>query len=261
MGTLVRASTDVAATARIVPHRVADPRPAATILLVEVEPMLTDSIKFTLERDGHRIVAVATRRAGLAAMAVERPGLVLVELDQPSSEVRDFCEKAKALTSAPLIMITASTSDADRAEVLQAGADDLLTKPFSLRELARRIDVQLGRDRFAALSREASDEILRAGPVEMDVAHHEVRVRGALTLFPPKEFALLETFLRSRGRLLTRERLIRAVWGVGYFGDGKTLDTHVKRLRKKIEQDPRRPIHLVVVRGLGYRFLDLDHPD
>jgi two-component system response regulator RegX3 len=108
------------------------------------------------------------------------------------------------------------------------------------------------------MSRDLEDEILRMGPVEMDVANHEVRVRGQLTFFPPKEFALLETLLRSRGRLVKRDRLIWLVWGADYFGDGKTLDTHVKRLRKKIEVDPRQPFHLVVVRGVGYRFIDSD---
>jgi two-component system response regulator RegX3 len=259
METLIRASADAADAARIVPYRTADARSAATILLVEVEPLLTDSIKYALERDGHRIVSAQTRKAGLSAMAVERPALVLVELDHAASEVAEFCRQARSLSAAPLILITPAISDADRADVLQAGADDLLTKPFSLREVAQRVGVQLRRERSAALSRELEDEILRMGPVEMDIATHEVRVRGNLTFFPPKEFALLETLMRSGGRLVKRDRLIWTVWGAGYFGDGKTLDTHVKRLRKKIETDPHHPLHLVVVRGMGYRFLDREN--
>lgn len=256
----IRVSTDAAYAAPDVPARFADAGSAATILLVEIEPVLTDSIAYTLERDGHRIVATATRKAGLAAIAVERPALVLVELDQPSSEIADFCRQARSLSAATLIVITSAISDADRAAALQAGADDVLIKPFSLREVALRVAVQLGRERSAVLSPYQEDEILRVGPVEMDMANHEVRVRGQLTFFPPKEFALLEAFLRSGGRLLKRDTLMRTVWGPGYFGDGKTLDTHVKRLRKKIETDPRHPIHLVVVRGMGYRFLDRDNP-
>lgn len=260
MDTLVRPSIDVTDAARKAPERViSNARSGATILLVEVEPLLTDSIRYTLERDGHRIVAAETRKAGLAALSIERPGLVLVELDQPLSEVAEFCRRARSMSAAPLILITPPISNVERADVLQAGADDLLTKPFSLREVAQRVAVHLRRERPAATSAELDDEVLRLGPVEMDVAHHEVRVRGELTFFPPKEFALLETLLRSRGRLVKRDRLIWTVWGSEYFGDGKTLDTHVKRLRKKIETDPRNPIHLVVVRGMGYRFLDREY--
>jgi two-component system response regulator RegX3 len=162
----------------------------------------------------------------------------------------------RAATRASIILITPSISDADRARAAQAGADGLLIKPFSVRELAHCVADQVRRERPAAPIHEVEAEVLRGGPVEMDVANHEVWVRGNLTVFPPKEFGLLETLLRSRGRLLTRARLIATVWGADYYGDGKTLDTHVKRLREKIEPDPRRPRHLIVVRGLGYRFLD-----
>ena len=260
MGTLVRVSSEVADIGRKGPYRIVEARSSATILLVEVEPLLTDSIKYTLERDGHRIITAPTRQAGLAAMAAERLALVLVELDQPASKLADFCRMARSLSAAPIIAITHALSEADRAEALEAAPDDLLTKPFSLREFAQRVAVQLRRDREAFPSFDAEDEILRVGPVEMDVANHEVRVRGRLTFFPPKEFALLEALLRSGGRLVKRDRLIRTVWGSDYFGDGKTLDTHVKRLRKKIEMDPGRPLHLVVVRGMGYRFLDREQP-
>src|SRR3982074_681667 len=129
MGTLASASTDAAGAARAGPPRIADAPAAAPILLVEVEPLLTDSIKYTLERDGHRIVTAATRQAGLAAMALERPALVLVELDQSPSEVADFCLRARSLSAAPLILITPAISDADRATALEAGADEVLTKP------------------------------------------------------------------------------------------------------------------------------------
>lgn len=261
MGTIVRFATEVADATPGLPHPIPDGRSAATILLVEVEPLLTDSITYMLERDGHRIIAVATQKAALAAMTVERPGLVLAEFDRPSSGVADFCRRVRSLTAAPLILITSAISDRERDEALEAGADDLLPKPFSLREVAQRVGTHLRRGRSAALSLDLGDEVLRTGPVEMDVPNHEVRVRGKLTFFPPKEFALLETLLRSRGRLVKRDRLICMVWGEDYFGDGKTLDTHVKRLRKKIETDPRQPVHLVVVRGVGYRFLNGEPPD
>ena len=103
---------------------------------------------------------------------------------------------------------------------------------------------------------EPTDDVLSGGPVELDVSRHEVQVRGETVRFPPKEFELLETFLRRKGRLLTRDFLIEEVWGAGYFGDTKTLDVHVKRIRRKVEEDPHQPAHLVTVRGLGYKFVD-----
>jgi two-component system response regulator RegX3 len=253
---------DAADDIRVVPLRVPDAQhSAATVVLVEVEPLLADSIKYTLERDGYRIVVPASPEAALAAMRLESPALVLVEFGDPSRESLDFCRNVRASSAASIILITPSISDADRADAIQAGADDLLIKPFSVREVARRVEHRLRRDRSARPSRDSDDEILSVGPVEMDLAHHEVRVRGKLTVFPPKEFALLETLIRARGRMLTRPRLIGAVWGADYYGDGKTLDTHVKRLREKIEADRRRPRHLIVVRGLGYRFVDIEHAD
>jgi two-component system response regulator RegX3 len=259
--TLERVSSGAVDSASIVPLRIAEDQSSTTVALVEVQPLLADSIKYTLERDGHRVVMHSTRGAALTAMKLDGPGLVLLELAEPSPEALDFCRNLRASCAASIIMITPSISDADRVDALQAGANDLLIKPFSVRELAHRVSDQLRRARSTVASRDSDDEILHGGPVEMDVANHEVRVRGKLVLFPPKEFALLETLLRSRGRLQTRDRLMGAVWGPAYYGDGKTLDTHVKRLREKIEVEPRRPIHLIVVRGLGYRFLDRQHAD
>jgi two-component system response regulator RegX3 len=152
-------------------------------------------------------------------------------------------------------MVTAKDSEADKVTGLELGADDYVTKPFSMRELVSRVRANLRRVRVPVPDAVA-DEVLTAGPVRMDVARHEVTVAGEFVPFPPKEFELLETFLRRKGRLLTREFLIETVWGPDYFGDTKTLDVHVKRLRRKFEDDPHRPAHLVTVRGLGYKFVD-----
>jgi two-component system response regulator RegX3 len=256
MRTLERASVDAAEDARVVPLRIAEAQIPATIVLVEVEALLADSIKYTLERDGYRILAPATRGEALATVQAEQPRLVMVEA--PAGPLRaslDFCRRARGSIGS-ILLITPAISERDRATAIEAGVSEVLIKPFSLRDLADRVGRQLRRDRVAVANHDSDDEVLRVGPVEMDVTHHEVRVRGKLVVFPPKEFALLETLLRSRGRLLTRARLIVAVWGADYYGDGKTLDTHVKRLREKIEEDRRQPSHLIVVRGLGYRFVD-----
>jgi two-component system response regulator RegX3 len=132
-----------------------------------------------------------------------------------------------------------------------------VTKPFSIRELISRVRANLRRARATTTANvEVEDEVLTGGPVRMDVPRHEVTVRGEVTAFPPKEFELLETFLRRQGRLLTRDFLISEVWGPDYFGDTKTLDVHVKRLRMKLEDDPHHPGHLLTVRGLGYKFVE-----
>jgi two-component system response regulator RegX3 len=159
----------------------------------------------------------------------------------------------RAESDVPIIMVTAKDSEADKVAGLELGADDYVTKPFSLRELISRVRAHLRRSRYQANGH--ADETLEGGPVEMDVAKHEVRVGGSLVSFPPKEFELLEAFLRRKGRLLTREYLIEEVWGADYFGDTKTLDVHVKRIRHKIESDPHTPEHLVTVRGLGYKYV------
>jgi two-component system response regulator RegX3 len=155
----------------------------------------------------------------------------------------------------PVIIVTAKDTEADTVAGLELGADDYVTKPFSMRELISRVRANLRRARAGGPEAEP-DEVLRGGPVELDVARHEARVRGEPVGLPPKEFELLEAFLRRRGRLLTRDFLIDEVWGSDYFGDTKTLDVHVKRLRRKIEADPHHPEHLLTVRGLGYKFVD-----
>jgi len=151
--------------------------------------------------------------------------------------------------------VTAKDSEADNVTGLELGADDYVTKPFSVRELVSRVRAHLRRSTMRGEVAPA-DEVVRGGPVEMDVARHEVRVHGAPVGFPPKEFELLEAFLRRKDRLLTRLFLIEEVWGTDYVGDTKTLDVHVKRIRQKIEDDPHEPRHLVTVRGLGYKYLD-----
>jgi two-component system response regulator RegX3 len=151
-------------------------------------------------------------------------------------------------------MVTAKDSEADKVTGLELGADDYVTKPFSLHELVSRVRANLRRSAMAGPK--SNEEVLLLGPVRMDVARHEVEVGGASVAFPPKEFVLLEALLRRKGRLLTREFLIEEVWGPDYFGDTKTLDVHVKRIRRKIEPDPHHPVFLLTVRGLGYKMVE-----
>src|SRR5436305_1577269 len=163
----------------------------------------------------------------------------------PEMSGLDLCKAIRAESEVPIIIVTAKDAEADKVTGLELGADDYVTKPFSLRELTSRVRAQLRRGAIRPPAEDASsaDEHLTGGPVEMDTARHEVRVGGELVPLPPKEFELLESLLRRKGRLLTRLFLIEEVWGADYVGDTKTLDDHVKRIRRKIEADPHEPVH------------------
>jgi two-component system response regulator RegX3 len=224
------------------------------ILIVEDEESLADSVRYNLEREGYLVTVAADGRRALETFRSESPSLVILDLMLPELSGLDVCRMIRAESNVPIIMVTAKDSEADKVTGLELGADDYVTKPFSVRELVSRVRANLRRSSIQAVAQ--ADHVLVGGPVRMDVLRHEVTVGEQEMAFPPKEFELLESFLRRKGRLLTREFLIEEVWGADYFGDTKTLDVHVKRLRRKIEAEPHRPVHIVTVRGLGYKFAD-----
>lgn len=228
---------------------------AARILVVEDEESLADSVRYNLEREGYAVSVATDGRRALERFRADAPALVILDLMLPEVSGLDLCRMMRAESDVPIIMVTAKDSEADKVTGLELGADDYVTKPFSMRELVSRVRANLRRTKPQAVA-EPVDEVISGGPVRMDVGRHEVSVRGESVALPPKEFELLETFLRRRGRLLTREFLIDEVWGPDYFGDTRTLDVHVKRLRRKLEDDPHHPRYLLTVRGLGYKFVD-----
>ncbi len=227
---------------------------ATTILLVEDEEALADSIRYNLEREGFGVVVSGDGRGALERFRSDPPSLVILDLMLPGLSGLDVCRMIRQGSDVPIIIVTAKDSEADKVTGLELGADDYVTKPFSVRELISRVRALLRRSRMGAPA--ADLEVLAGGPVQMDVARHEVNVNGSVVDFTPKEFELLEVLLRRKGRLLTREHLIEEVWGHDYFGDTKTLDVHVKRIRRKIEPDPHEPRFLTTVRGLGYKLVD-----
>ena len=224
------------------------------ILVVEDEESLAETVRYNLEREGYGVSLASDGRQALERFRADGPSLVILDLMLPEISGLDLCRTMRAESDVPIIMVTAKDSEADKVAGLELGADDYVTKPFSMRELVSRVRANLRRTR-PSVAPEDADEVLAGGPVRMDVGRHEVSVAGASVLLPPKEFELLEAFLRRRGRLLTRDFLIEEVWGPDYFGDTRTLDVHVKRLRRKIEADPHHPDHLLTVRGLGYKFV------
>ena len=229
---------------------------ARRVLIVEDEASLADSIRYNLEREGFEVDVAVDGRDALRQARLEPPDLVLLDLMLPEMAGLDVCRELRSESSVPIIIVTAKDAEVDKVAGLEVGADDYVTKPFSMRELIARVSANLRRVAMTVPGRELSEDILEGGPVRLDVSRHEATVRGRPVDFRPKEFDLLSTFLSRTGRLLTRGFLIEEVWGPGYFGEMKTLDVHIRRIRNKIEEDPHHPVHLVTVRGLGYKYVD-----
>jgi len=221
------------------------------ILIVEDEVSFSDPLSYLLRKEGYDVAVAETGPDGLAEFDKNGADLVLLDLMLPGLSGIDVCRALRQRSSVPVIMLTAKDSEIDKVVGLEIGADDYVTKPYSSRELLARVKAVLRR---LAEPEDLLPPTIEAGPVRMDVERHTVTVNGAPTSLPLKEFELLEMLLRNSGRVLTRMQLIDRVWGSDYVGDTKTLDVHVKRLRAKVEPDPARPVHIVTVRGLGYKF-------
>ncbi|TFD29303.1 MULTISPECIES: response regulator transcription factor [Cryobacterium] len=222
------------------------------ILLVEDESALSEPLSFLLEREGYEVVVAEDGPSAISEFDQNGTDLILLDLMLPGIPGTEVCREIRTRSTVPIIMLTAKDSEIDIVVGLELGADDYVTKPYSTRELVARIRAVLRRheDQSAA----DVDTMLTAGTVSMDVERHAVTVSGELVNMPLKEFELLEFLLRNAGRVLTRGQLIDRVWGTDYFGDTKTLDVHIKRIRSRIEAAPSDPVMLVTVRGLGYRF-------
>ncbi|MBT8247593.1 MAG: response regulator transcription factor [Acidimicrobiia bacterium] len=226
------------------------------VLVIEDEEPLADSIKYNLELEGYEVDVALGGNSGLRKFKEQDPSLVLLDVMLPEISGLDLCRMMRADSDVPIIMITARDSEADKVTGLELGADDYVTKPFSMRELLARVRANLRRHEMESGTPNLDEEVLTGGPVKLDVGRHEVSVDGEPVQLRPREFELLAAFLRNRGMLMTRDRLITEVWGMDYFGDTKTLDVHIKRVRKKIEPNPKAPRYLITVRGLGYKFVD-----
>jgi two-component system, OmpR family, response regulator RegX3 len=224
------------------------------VLLVEDEPALADTVAYNLSREGMTVVVARDGEHAIERFRSDHPSLVLLDLMLPRLSGFDVCRLIRAESSVPIVILTAKDAESDKVAGLELGADDYVTKPFSMRELVSRVRAHLRR--AAATAPPATQRPLEGGPVTLDPERHEARVNGTPVSLTPKEFELLEAFLLAKGRLLTRDFLIGEIWGSDYVGDTKTLDVHVKRLRQKVESDPHHPRHILTVRGLGYKFVD-----
>ena len=223
----------------------------AKILVVEDERPLVKIIKFNLEQDGHAVITAADGEAGLAAARAESPDLVILDVMLPKLDGHEVCRRLRKESRVPVLILTARKDELDRVLGLELGADDYVTKPFSVRELRARVKAILRR----AGEPEAAGRLLRAGDLELDAERYEVRVAGRALTLGAKEFDFLRCLLEAKGRVLTRDELLEKVWGYdrGLDLDTRTVDQHVKRLREKLGTEAER---LLTVKNVGYRLKD-----
>jgi two-component system, OmpR family, response regulator RegX3 len=221
------------------------------VLIVEDERSLSEPLAFLLEREGYKTTVADDGEEAIAAFHRKGADVILLDLMLPRVSGIEVCRTIRQHSQVPIIMLTAKDSEVDIVVGLELGADDYVTKPYKTRELLARIRAVLRR---RTDTDDLADSVLESGDVRLDLERHTLTVRGAETAIPLKEFELLEVLMRNSGRVLTRGQLIDRVWGADYFGDTKTLDVHVKRIRSRIERTPSAPVMLVTVRGLGYRF-------
>jgi two-component system response regulator RegX3 len=221
------------------------------ILVVEDEASFSDALSYVLNKEGYEVVVADTGDSAISSYDKWGADLVLLDLMLPGLSGTEVCRQLRSRSNVPIIMLTAKDTEVDKVVGLELGADDYVTKPYSKAELVARIKAVMRRQSDSA---QPSDQILQAGPVRIDVERHQVIINNEAISLPLKEFELLEYLIRNSGRVLTRGQLIDRVWGSDYFGDTKTLDVHVKRLRAKIEKDPANPVYIQTIRGLGYKF-------
>ncbi len=227
------------------------------ILVVDDERVLTETIGYNLRREGYSPIAAHDGPTALAAAKRERPDAVLLDVMLPGLDGFEVCRALRRESAVPIIMLTAREGETDTVLGLELGADDYLTKPFSMRELLARLKALLRRSELAEAGTTAAvgtSPTLEAGPLLIDPARHQATWSGKPLALKPKEFDLLLCLARHPGVVLSREALLARVWGYDYPVDTRTVDVHIRWLREKIETRPSAPVHLLTVRGLGYRF-------
>lgn len=223
-----------------------------SVLVVEDEENLLEALKYNLEHEGYRVLTAEDGAAALETARSASPDIVVLDVMLPELDGLEVCRILRRETDMPILMLTAKGEEIDRVVGLELGADDYVTKPFSMRELMARVRAMLRRPRQSIASRLA--EPLRSGSLEVDVEAHSAALNGEDLNLKPREFELLAHFMRNRGRAFTRTQILEQLWGRDYIGDMRTVDVHVRWLREKIEADPSTPARIITIRGVGYRF-------
>ena len=235
-------------------RRQALPMPdSSTILLVDDEDAVQKLLAFPLERDGFRVVQARDGEEALERFEAERIDLVVLDLMLPKLDGLEVCKRLRASSSVPIIMLTARDDELDKVLGLELGADDYITKPFSIREFRSRVRALLRRAATRPPAA-ADDEVIEADGLRIDLAKRDVEVDGQAAQLTYVEFELLRTLASHPGRVYTREMLLQTLWGGSDYREPRTIDVHVRHLREKLEPDPREPQFILTVRGVGYRF-------
>ncbi len=227
------------------------------VLVVEDEKSFVEALKVGLDREGFDVKVAEDGLMALNLFRIFKPDLILLDVMLPKISGLDVCKEIRTESKVPIIMVTAKSEEIDTVVGLEVGADDYVTKPYRLREVVARMRSLLRRSNWSDETEAISEgRVITVSDIQIDIDKYEVKVRNEIVDFPLKEFELLLLLLENAGRVLTRDVLIDQVWGFDYVGDTKTLDVHIKRLRSKVEKDPSKPMSIITVRGVGYKFVD-----
>ena len=226
-----------------------------SVLIVEDEENLLAAVKYALERDGYEVFTATDGATGLDLGRQPIFDLIILDVMLPELDGLELCRILRQDSDVPILMLTAKVEEIDRVIGLEIGADDYMTKPFSMRELLARVRAMLRR---ARMGREANlaPRVLTSNTLMLEIDRHSVTLNDKQVDMRPKEFALLTLLMENPGKALTRDQILDSIWGKNYVGDHRTVDVHIRWLRQKIETYPHRPKRIVTVRGIGYRFED-----
>ncbi len=226
---------------------------AAKILVVEDDQNLLATLKYNLLKEGYRVVTAVDGAQALEVARSEKPELMVLDVMLPKFSGFEVCRILRREMTIPILILTAKTEEVDKIVGLEIGADDYMTKPFSMRELLARVRAMLRRADMAKLPPDGEPKSLKVGNLEIDNGRHQVFCGGSPLTLTPKEYDLLTFLTRNKGFVFSREQLLDKVWGYDYAGDTRTVDVHIRWLRRKIEADPAHPRNLLTVRGTGYK--------
>lgn len=225
------------------------------VLVIEDEENLLEALKYNLERDGYTALTASDGERGLSLAREHRPDLVILDVMLPQLDGLEVCRILRRESDTPIIMLTAKGEVVDRVVGLELGADDYITKPFSMRELMARLSTVLRRTRNQVhQDGPPSNEVLTSGDLVVDLASHTVTLAGKELEMKPREFDLLALLVANKGRAFTRDQILERLWGQDYIGDTRTVDVHIRWIRQKLETAPGNPNRIVTIRGVGYRF-------
>ncbi len=230
--------------------------PEYTVLVVEDEDTLQAALQYSLVKEGYRVLAASDGEQALELARQGQPNLVLLDIMLPKLDGLEVCRLLRREMAIPIIILTAKGQEIDKVVGLELGADDYITKPFSMRELLARVRAMLRRAEMVPATAPESDDkkLLTASSLVLDMEAHRATINGTDLDLKPKEFELLAFLMANQGRAFTRDQLLDQVWSYEYVGDPRTVDVHVRWLRKKVEGDPGSPRRIITIRGVGYRF-------